>query len=59
MTGLYDGATSEAIRAFQIDNALRVSGYANIATQLKLDDIVSVWRDLDPRTWQVIDDEDE
>ena len=59
MTGVYDAATSEAVRAFQLDNALRVSGYANISTQLRLDDVVSVQRDLDPATWQVIDEEDE
>ena len=59
MTGVYDAATTEAVRAFQIDNALRVSGYANISTQLRLDDVVSVRRDLDPATWQVIDEEDE
>ena len=59
MTGVYDAATTEAVRAFQIDNALRVSGYANISTQLRLDDVVSIRRDLDPATWQVIDEEDE
>ena len=59
MNGIYDSATSEAIRSFQIDSSLRVSGYANIATQLKLDEVVAVRRDLDPRTWQVIDEDEE
>ena len=60
MNGVYDTATTEAVRAFQSDNALRISGYANITTQLKLDEVVAAKRDLDPRTWQVIDeDEDE
>ncbi len=59
MNGIYDSATTEAVRAFQLDNALRISGYANIATQLLLDEIVAAKRDLDPKTWQVIDDEDE
>ena len=59
MTGIFDQATVEAVRAFQSDNGLRVSGIANISTQLLLDEQVRVKHDLDPRTWQVVDDEDD
>ena len=59
MNGIYDAPTAEALRAFQLDYSLRTSGYANIATQLRLDEVVAAKRDLDPKTWQVIDEEDE
>ncbi len=59
MTGVYDTLTAETVRAFQEQQQLRPSGIANIYTQLRLDEVVSAKRDLDPRTWQVIDDDDE
>ena len=59
MTGVYDSDTTEAVRAFQEQNQLRLSGIANISTQLQLDEVVAVQRDLDPRTWQVIDEDDD
>ena len=59
MTGVYDSDTAEAVRAFQEQYQLRLSGIANILTQLRLDEVVAVQRDLDPRTWQVIDDDDD
>ena len=59
MTGVYDTDTAEAVRLFQAQHLLRPSGIANIATQLKLDEEVAAKRDLDPSTWQVVDDEDE
>ena len=59
MTGVFDADTAEAVRAFQAANGLRVSGYGNITTQLLLDKLVSAKRDLDPKTWQVIDDDED
>ena len=59
MTGVYDTLTAETVRVFQEQQQLRPSGIANIYTQLRLDEVVSAKRDLDPRTWQVIDDDDE
>ena len=59
MTGVYDTLTAETVRTFQEQQQLRPSGIANIYTQLRLDEVVSAKRDLDPRTWQVIDDDDE
>ncbi len=59
LTGVYDTTTAEAVRAFQADNQLRLSGIANISTQRLLDEKVKLKRDLDPRTWQVIDEDDD
>ena len=56
VTGTFGTATAEAVRLFQEQNGLRVSGIANISTQLLLDENVERKRDLDPATWQVIDD---
>ena len=58
LTGTFGTATADSVRLFQEQNGLRVSGIANIATQLLLDEQVEAKRDLDPATWQVIDDED-
>ena len=58
-TGTFDITTAEAVRAFQEEHQLRLSGIANLATQRALDEEVAIQRDLDPRTWQVIDDEDD
>ena len=50
----------EAVRAFQQqEKALKVSGIANISTQKRLNELYEAKKDLDPRTWQVIDAEDE
>ncbi len=59
MTGVYDTLTAETVRVFQEQHQLRPSGIANIYTQLRLDEVVAAKRDLDPRTWQVIDDDDD
>ena len=59
MTGVYDTLTAETVRVFQEQHQLRPSGIANIYTQLCLDEVVAAKRDLDPRTWQVIDDDDD
>ena len=59
LTGTFGTATVEAVRAFQKENHLKVSGIANIATQTLLDELVEIRRDQDPATWQVIDDEDD
>ena len=59
MTGVFESATVDAVRAFQADQALRPSGYANITTQLLLDQRLREKRDLDPKTWQVIDEDED
>ena len=56
--GTYGSRTADAVRAFQADHGLPAGGIANIATQLALDDAVSLKTDLDPDTWRVVDDED-
>ena len=59
LTGIYDTPTAEAVRVFQAAHQLKISGIANIATQQALDREVALRRDLDPRFWQVVDDEDD
>ena len=59
MTGIFDTGTAEAVRAFQEQYGLRPSGIANISTQQALDKEIEIRRDLDPSTWQVVDDEDD
>ncbi len=61
VTGTFGTATSEAVRLFQQnpDNHLKVSGIANISTQQRLNELYEAKRDMDPKTWQVIDSDDE
>ena len=61
ITGTFGTSTVEAIRNFQQDpeNHLKVSGIANISTQRRLTELYEAKRDLDPNTWQVVDDEDD
>ena len=60
ITGTFGTSTVEAIRNFQQDpeNHLKVSGIANISTQRRLTELYEAKRDLDPNTWQVVDDEE-
>ena len=58
ISGTFGTATLEALRLFQQQNGLRPSGIANISTQLLLDERVEYQRNLDPATWQVVDDEE-
>lgn len=57
--GVFGAATSEAIRGFQADHGLKVSGIANISTQNLIDAFVEEKRDLDPETWKVIEDDED
>ena len=57
--GAYGGATRQAIEDFQRSQGIQVSGIANIATQLALDEAVRIAVNNDPATWQVVDDEDD
>ena len=61
ITGTFGTSTVEAIRLFQSDpeNHLKVSGIANISTQLRLNELYEEKRNLDPNTWQVVDSDDE
>ena len=60
ITGTYGTATVEAVRVFQQqEKDLKVSGIANISTQKRLNELYEEKKDLDPRTWQVVDSEDE
>ncbi len=59
ITGAFDNDTVESVRQFQADYQLRASGIANISTQRLIDELTEQKRDLDPNTWQVIDDEDD
>ena len=60
ITGTFGTSTVEAIRNFQQDpeNHLKVSGIANISTQRRLTELYEAKRDLDPNTWQVVDDDE-
>ena len=59
ITGVFGISTSEAIRRFQENHQLKISGIANIATQNLIDTLVEEKRDLDPNTWKVVDDDDD
>ena len=59
LDGRFGDATAEAVRTFQTVSGLRVTGIANQATQLMLNQQVRLKTDSDPAIWTVIDEDEE
>lgn len=59
VTGRFGNNTLDAVAAFQHQYGLKSNGIANIQTQQKLDELIDYIIDHDPRTWTVIDDDDD
>ena len=55
--GTFGTATLEALRVFQTSRGLRCNGWANMETQLALDEAVREKVESDPATWTVSDDD--
>ena len=56
-SGVFDSATLSALRTFQSGHGLRCNGWANMETQLVIDEAVQQKIENDPASWTVTDDE--
>ena len=56
--GVYGAATVQAVKDFQRSRKLKENGIANIETQTALADAVAYAIEIDPATWQVVEDEE-
>ena len=56
-TGHFGDGTVDAVRAYQQSRGLRVTGVANMSTQLKLDAEYAERYGSDPDIWSVVDDD--
>ena len=57
VSGHFGNATAEAVRAYQADRGLQVSGIANMKTQLLLETEFTSRYDNDPDIWSVVDED--
>ena len=57
-TGHYGDGTVDAVRAYQQSRGLRVTGVADMKTQLKLNEEFTRQYESDPDIWSVVDDGD-
>ena len=57
VTGRFGDSTLEAVRAYQQQRGLRVSGIANMETQKQLEDEYTLKYENDSRVWTVVDDD--